>query len=56
MIEEEHLDPEDDPTIGLKGGKANASRESGGWVPWSDEHIAKYRTCWPLGTEARNGS
>lgn len=53
MIEEEHLDPEDDPTIGLKSGKAKASRESGGWVPWSEAHMAKYRARWPLGTEAR---
>ncbi|WGS23530.1 MULTISPECIES: hypothetical protein [unclassified Bradyrhizobium] len=53
IIEEERLDPEDDPTIGLKSGKAKASRESGGWVPWSEEHMAKYRARWPLGTEAR---
>ncbi|WGR91727.1 hypothetical protein MTX26_15150 [Bradyrhizobium sp. ISRA443] len=53
MIEEERLDPEDDPTIGLKSGKAKASHESGGWVPWSEEHMAKYRARWPLGTEAR---
>jgi len=44
MIEEEHLDPEDDPTIGLRSGKAKASRESGGWVPWSEQHMARYRS------------
>jgi hypothetical protein len=31
MIDEEHIEPDDDPTIGLKSGKAKASRESGGW-------------------------
>jgi hypothetical protein len=53
MIDEEHIEPDDDPTIGLKSGKAKASRESGGWVPWTDEDMAKYRARWPLGTEAR---
>jgi hypothetical protein len=53
MIEEEHIEPDDDPTIGLKSGKAKASRESGGWVPWTEEDMAKYRARWPLGTEAR---
>ena len=43
MIDEEHIEPDDDPTIGLKSGKAKASRESGGWVPWTDEDMAKYR-------------
>jgi hypothetical protein len=47
------LDDDDDPTIGLKSGKARASRESGGFLPWSDEDMARYRTKWPLGTEAR---
>jgi hypothetical protein len=37
MIDEEHIDPDDDPTIGLKSGKAKASRETGGWVPWTEE-------------------
>ena len=53
MIDEEHIEPDDDPTIGLKSGKAKASRESGGWVPWTEEDMAKYRASWPLGTEAR---
>jgi hypothetical protein len=53
MIDEEHLEPDDDPTVGLKSGKAKASRESGGWVPWTEEDMAKYRARWPLGTEAR---
>jgi hypothetical protein len=53
MIDEEHIEPDDDPTIGLKSGKAKASRESGGWVPWTEEDMAKYRARWPLGTEAR---
>ena len=53
MIDEEHLDLDDDPTIGLKSGKAKASRETGGWVPWTEEDMAKYRARWPLGTEAR---
>ena len=34
-------------------GKAKASRESGGWVPWTEEDMAKYRARWSLGTEAR---
>jgi hypothetical protein len=33
MIDEGHLDEDDDPTIGLKSGKAKASRESGGFLP-----------------------
>ena len=33
MIDEGHVDEDDDPTIGLKSGKAKASRESGGFVP-----------------------
>jgi plasmid stabilization system protein ParE len=53
MIDEEHIEPDDDPTIGLKSGKAKASRESGGWAPWTEENMAKYRARWPLGTEAR---
>ena len=53
MIDEDHIEPDDDPTIGLKSGKAKASRESGGWVPWTEEDMAKYRARWPLGTEAR---
>ena len=53
MIDEEHIEPDDDPTIGLKSGKAKASRESGGWVPWTEEDMAKYRAPWSLGTEAR---
>ncbi len=53
MIDESHLDEDDDPTIGLKSGKAKASRESGGFVPWTEGDMALYRTKWPLGTEAR---
>jgi hypothetical protein len=53
MIDEEHIEPDDDPTIGLKSGKAKASRESGGWVPWTEDDMAKYRARWSLGTEAR---
>jgi integrase len=52
MIDEGHLD-EDDPTIGLKSGKAKASRETGGFLPWTEEDMALYRARWPLGTEAR---
>jgi hypothetical protein len=32
MIDEKHIEPDDDPTIGLKSAKAKASLESGGWV------------------------
>jgi integrase len=53
MIDEDHLDEDDDPTIGLKSGKARSSRESGGWIPWTDEDMAAYRNRFPLGTEAR---
>jgi hypothetical protein len=42
MIDEEHIEPDDNPTIGLKSGKAKVSRESGGWVPWTEEDMAKY--------------
>jgi len=35
MIDEGHLDEDDNPTIGLRSGKAKASRESGGFVPWT---------------------
>lgn len=53
MIDEGHLDEDDDPTIGLRSGKAKASRESGGFVPWTEEDMAMYRAKWPLATEAR---
>jgi integrase len=53
MIDEGHLDEDDDPTIGLRSGKAKASRETGGFVPWTEDDMALYRTRWPLGTEAR---
>jgi hypothetical protein len=43
MLDEEHIEPDDDPTIGLKSGKAKASRESGGWVPWTEESSVKNR-------------
>ena len=44
MIDGGHLD---------ESGKAKASRESGGFVPWTEYDMALYRTKWPLGTEAR---
>jgi integrase len=53
MIDEGHLDEDNDPTIGLKSGKAKASRESGGFLPWTEDDMALYRVRWPLGTEAR---
>jgi integrase len=53
MIDEGHLDEDDDPTIGVRSGKAKASREGGGFVPWTDDDMAMYRAKWPLGTEAR---
>jgi integrase len=53
MIDEGHLDDDDDPTIGLKSGKAKASRETGGFLPWTENDMALYRAKWPLGTEAR---
>jgi Phage integrase family len=53
MIDEGHLDEDDDPTIGLRSGKAKASRESGGFVPWTEDDMTLYRAKWPLGTEAR---
>jgi integrase len=53
MIDEGHLEEDDDPAIGLKSGKAKASRESGGFLPWTEDDMARYRTKWPLGTEAR---
>jgi Phage integrase family len=53
MIDEGHLDEDDDPTIGVRSGKAKASRESGGFLPWTEDDMAQYRARWPLGTEAR---
>ncbi|MGO4511190.1 tyrosine-type recombinase/integrase [Bradyrhizobium sp. 2TAF36] len=53
MIDEGHLDEDDDPTIGLKSGKAKASRETGGFLPWTEDDMARYRARWSLGTEAR---
>jgi hypothetical protein len=53
MIDEGHLNEDDDPTIGVRSGKAKASRESGGFVPWTEDDMAIYRAKWPLGTEAR---
>jgi hypothetical protein len=40
-------------TIGVRSGKAKASRESGGFLPWTEDDMAAYRAKWPLGTEAR---
>ncbi|WP_315719743.1 MULTISPECIES: tyrosine-type recombinase/integrase [unclassified Bradyrhizobium] len=53
MIDERYLDEDDDPTIGLRSGKAKASRESGGFLPWTEDDMALYRAKWPVGTEAR---
>jgi hypothetical protein len=55
LYDEGHLNEDDfeNPTIGLKSGKSAASRESGGFVPWTEEDMAKYRAKWALGTEAR---
>jgi hypothetical protein len=53
MIAEGHLDEDDDPTIGLKSGRAKASRESGEFLPWTEKDMVLYRAKWPLGTEAR---
>jgi hypothetical protein len=51
--DEGHLDEDDDPTIGLNSGKAKASRETGGFMPWTEGDMGLYRAKWPLGTEAR---
>jgi integrase len=53
MIDEGHLDEDDDPTIGVRSGKAKASRETGGFLPWTEDDMDRYRAKWPLGTEAR---
>jgi hypothetical protein len=50
MIDEGHLDEDDDPTIGLRSGKAKASSESGGFLPWD---TTMYCARWTLGPEAR---
>lgn len=39
-----------DPTIGVK---APARPRSGGFLPWSEEHVAQYQARWPLGTKER---
>lgn len=53
MIEEDHLRPDDNPTVGLKTGKGRACRMTEGFIPWEEEDMAAYRTKWPVGTEAR---
>jgi integrase len=53
MIDAGHLGDDDDPTIGLKSGKAKASRETGGFLPWTEDDMTLYRSKWPLGSEAR---
>jgi hypothetical protein len=40
------LDEDDDPTIGLKSGKAKSSRETGGFLPWTEDDMALYRATW----------
>ena len=39
--------------LGVRSGKAKASRESGGFLPWSEDDMARYRAKYPLGTETR---
>ena len=53
MIEADHVQPQDDPTIGIKSGKARASKESGGFVPWTEEDMERFMEKWAVGTEAR---
>jgi len=48
MIDDNHLDEDHDPTTGLKSGKAKASRESGGFLPWTEDDMPLYRAKWPL--------
>jgi integrase len=52
MIDENHLDEDDDPTIGLKSGKARRAARPAA-LPWTEDDMARYRAKWPLGTEAR---
>ena len=40
MVDAGHLEEDDNPTIGLKSGKAKASRETGGFLPWTEEDMA----------------
>src|SRR5260370_20441387 len=49
MIDEGHLDEDDDPTIGLRSGKAKASRESGGGLAWSPGDTEGSRREWARG-------
>jgi len=53
MVKEKYLDAHDDPTLGIRSGKAAASRESGGFVPWDEADMARYRAAYEVGTEAR---
>ncbi|QHP69808.1 hypothetical protein EI171_22430 [Bradyrhizobium sp. LCT2] len=53
MIEEDHIEPCDDPTVGIKSGKARASRETGGFVPWTERDMERFTDRWEVGTEAR---
>lgn len=52
MIDEDHLEEDDDPTIGLRSRRTRASRDTCGWRPWNED-MARYRARWPLGSEAR---
>jgi integrase len=39
-----------DPSVGVK----NPPRKSGpGFIPWTEEHVEKYRARWPVGTRQR---
>jgi hypothetical protein len=53
MIDEGHVEPEDDPTIGLRTGKTAVSRESGGFKVWGEADMDAFRARWEIGSEAR---
>ncbi|KRQ07511.1 hypothetical protein [Bradyrhizobium manausense] len=53
MIEVGHIRAHEDPTLGVKSGKSRASKQTGGWVPWTEEDMDRYMSFWPVGTEAR---
>src|SRR5262245_45151212 len=53
MVDKKFIKANEDPTLGLKSGKALASKATGGLVPWTEEDMAAYCERWAFGTEAR---
>jgi integrase len=39
-----------DPTIGIENPKR---KKNDGFIPWTEDHVAAYERCWPIGTRQR---